>query len=156
METKPRESSGDQAARDLEALAIDRKRLAANYRVPWALLASVALITTWLIAHIALDQLHGTATANWDVSVLFLALILLATYLMDRDLGIRASKTGVECWPALLGYLSGFVILNGVALAGANLGLMWLIIAACAADFVLSLGMLAWSYHLMAQAIAHE
>ena len=154
MESETRRPEAEEAAHTLNALAEDRRELAAGVRVPWVLLCALGLMPAWMIARFA-DAKMNEEAPSFDIPRRVLAVLLLVGYLIERHLGIKLKQAGWDALLAGIGLFVVFMLLNTVALGAAAFEVRWVIALACAGAFVLNVAILALSYRAAAQKIVH-
>lgn len=142
-----------EAAESLRTLAEDRRRLSDSVRLPWKLLCVVGLVYAWWVGSAAADNHESgqVGVGNW---FLLVAMLLMMAYLAERELGIRLRSLCGESWTVLAGGILLFVVIQGVAFAGAKEEVEWVVGVACLGIFGLTVAAIALVYRLEAQKIA--
>ncbi|HIW91261.1 MAG TPA: hypothetical protein H9870_06335 [Candidatus Corynebacterium avicola] len=144
-----------EAAESLRALTEDRRRLSDTVRLPWKLVCFAGLILAWYVGSSAADN-HANGQVGVGNWFLLVALILMMSYLAERELGIRLRSLCAESWMVIAGWVVLFFVVQGIAFAGANEEVQWVVGVACVGVFGLTVAAIALVYRLEAQRIAER
>lgn len=134
MENDFVETTEAEAAEVLTSISDDRRRLADDVQVPWALLLALGGMGAWWVASAA----GTTPGANYESSSSsWLALVgsLIIVHLIKRELGVQFRGLGARGGWALVGLVSVCLVLFSVSLGLVSLDLRWAVVLTSLAAF---------------------
>ena len=126
-----------EAVEALDALATDRRRLARQVQVPWALMTAFGALGAWWVG----SALTAEPGANYEASsTAWLALLgaLVVAYLVQHATGIRFRSLGARANWLVLGIVVACLVLFSVSLALVSLDLRWAVALTSIAAFVIT------------------
>lgn len=135
MESHFHAPSPDDALHALNELTTDRGRLADSISVPWPLLAGFGGVAAWWVGAAATTS----PGANYEPPTtlgLALAVVLVVTYLIRRETGIRFRSMGSRAGWAVIGILLSCLALFSVSLGLVSFGLYWAVALTSVVAFV--------------------
>ena len=127
----------EEAAAGLRMLNADRSTLAGAVRVPKVLLAGYGGAAAWYVAAAA----AASPGADYEPSGsawLALVAVLIITYLIQRETGVKFRRMGRRAMVAVAGILAGSLVLFSISLALVSLGIVWAVGLTSLAAFVLA------------------
>lgn len=127
MEKHSTEPSPEDAAQALNTLTGDRERLVSAIQVPRALLAAYGCLAAWWVssaAGTAPGENYEPPTSGW----LALVGILVVTYLIQREIGLRVRTMGTRAGLAVAGIIAVCLVLFSVSLGLVASGMTWAVV----------------------------
>lgn len=127
MEKHSVDPSPEDAAQALDILTGDRERLASAIQVPRALLAAYGCLAAWWVssaAGTAPGENYEPPTSGW----LALVGVLVVTYLIQRETGLRVRTMGPRAGVAVAGIIAACLVLFSVSLGLVASGFTWAVV----------------------------
>jgi hypothetical protein len=152
--TSPQKPSRDDAMGALNELSADRDRLVEGIHVPWPLLAGFGAVAAWWVGAAAATS-PGESYESPAIGGLALAIVLVITYLVQRETGVRFRSMGLRAGLALVGIVVSCLVLFSISLGLVSFSLHWAIIFTSVVAFALTTWLAGVAYRSAAQKILH-
>lgn len=156
MESNYQRTTRDEAARSLNALSMDRTRLAAGIQTPWPLLAGLGAVAAWWAGAAAATSPGGSYEPSPAGGLPILAAAVVLCYLIQRKTGIRFRSMGGRAALAVAGIFAGCLALFSTSLGLVSFGLPWAVLLTSTAAFALTTWLSAVAYREAVRNLRHE